>query len=50
MPVGTILIIIALVVLIMILRIVFKIAGWILKLLVLAAAGVAIWFLFRGGT
>ena len=36
------------VVLILALRIFFKVAGWILKLLILAAIGLAIWWLFSG--
>jgi hypothetical protein len=41
-------IIAALVLLIVVLRILFKVAGWVLKLLVLAAIGLAIWWLFSG--
>ncbi len=37
-----------LVLFILVLRIIFKIAGWILKLLVLAAVGFALWWLFSG--
>ncbi|MGH7460720.1 MAG: hypothetical protein ACREMA_06785 [Longimicrobiales bacterium] len=33
---------------ILVLRFLFKVAGWILKLLVLAAVGVAVWWLFTG--
>ena len=36
------------VVLILALRIFFQVAGWILKLLILAAIGLAIWWLFSG--
>ena len=42
-------IIVGLVVAIVVLRVLFKVAGWILKLLVLAAVGFAIWWLFRSG-
>jgi hypothetical protein len=41
-------IIAGLVLLILALRIFFKVAGWILKLLILAAAGFAIWWIFSG--
>ena len=41
-------IIVGLVVAIVVLRVMFKVAGWILKLLVLVAVGFAIWWLFRG--
>ena len=45
---ATILIAIALVIVIIVLRVMFKIAGWILKLLILAAAGFAIYWVFTG--
>jgi hypothetical protein len=38
----------ALLLLILVLRFLFKVAGWFIKLLVLAAIGVAIWWLFSG--
>jgi hypothetical protein len=41
-------IIAALVLLILVLRFLFKLAGWLLKLLILAAVGLAIWWLFSG--
>jgi hypothetical protein len=41
-------IIAALVLLILVLRFLFKLAGWLLKLLILAAIGLAIWWLFSG--
>jgi len=41
-------IIAGLVLLILVLRFLFKLAGWILKLLILAAIGVAIWWVFTG--
>ena len=41
-------IIAALVLLILVLRFLFKLAGWFLKLLVVAAIGLAIWWLFSG--
>ena len=44
----TILIVIAIVITVIVLRIFFKIAGWIIKLLVLAAVGLAIYWLFNG--
>jgi len=45
---STLLIVIALVIVILVLRIIFKIAGWILKLLILAAVGVLIYWFFSG--
>ena len=45
---ATILIAIALVILVIVLRIMFKIAGWIIKLLLLAAVGFAVWWVFSG--
>ena len=49
MEIGALAWIIAgLVLVILVLRFMFKIAGWILKLLVLAAVGVAVWWLFTG--
>lgn len=44
----TLLIVIALIIVILVLRIIFKIAGWILKLLILAAIGFALWWVFSG--
>ena len=44
----TILIVIAIVITVIVLRIFFKIAGWIIKLLVLAAIGLAIYWVFNG--
>ena len=41
-------IIAGLVLLILALRFLFKLAGWVLKLLIVAAIGVAIWWLFTG--
>ena len=41
-------IIAGLVLLILVLRFLFKLAGWILKLLILAAIGVAVWWVFTG--
>ena len=41
-------IIAALVLLILVLRFLFKLAGWFLKLLVVAAIGLAVWWLFSG--
>ena len=41
-------IIAGLVLLILVLRFLFKLAGWILKLLILAAIGVAVWWIFTG--
>lgn len=41
-------IIAALLLLIVVLRFLFKVAGWFIKLLVLAAIGLAIWWLFSG--
>ena len=41
-------IIAGLVLLILVLRFLFKLAGWLLKLLILAAIGLAIWWLFSG--
>jgi hypothetical protein len=37
-----------LVLLVLVLRFLFKLAGWILKLLIVAAIGVTIWWLFNG--
>ena len=41
-------IIAALVLLILVLRILFKVAGWLIRLLVVAAIGLAIWWFFSG--
>jgi hypothetical protein len=41
-------IIAALVLLILVLRFLFKLAGWVLKFLILAAIGLGIWWLFSG--
>jgi hypothetical protein len=41
-------IIASLVLLILVLRFLFKLSGWILKLLIVAAIGIAIWWLFTG--
>ncbi|MGH7469025.1 MAG: hypothetical protein ACRENP_13805 [Longimicrobiales bacterium] len=37
-----------LILLILVLRFLFKLAGWILKLVVVAALGLTIWWLFTG--
>ena len=44
----TLLIAIAIIIVVIVLRIMFKIAGWILKLLILAAIGFGIWWFFNG--
>ena len=44
----TLLIAIAIIIVVIVLRIMFKIAGWIIKLLVLAAIGFAVWWVFNG--